>query len=592
MIETHSISYQTQEELLILRRRLQQFNPESCLIQVFSGVVQVARIERLLLELQQVFPGAAVLGASTCGEIHNREVLNGEILVSVCQFSHSRVKTAMVDDFSDLPAAGRQLASELDLPERRAMILFGCGMLAGRIVNAEPLLDSLAEQLPGIIICGGQAGNESEDTDTLVFTEAGVSQHGIAAAMLCGERLDVKTSYNLSWVPIGRKLTITQASGPRVYQIDHQDPKSLYSHYLGEEVAAALPLAAVDFPFLFERDGITMAAHAVGVNADDSFDYIHSFQVGEQVRFGFCHAGLLALGADAMAEAISHDRPEATFVYSCVSRKWILGADIELELGAVADYSPAAGFFCLGEYFTPAGGKPNMFSQTMTVLCLSEKAEDVAVTPTAATDKPQRSQPESRQFRTLSALHRLLETSAMEIESMHLELAKLGRKDSLTGLVSRRAYDDRLLKHLKHPLRGGERLSLLLIELDGFAEFSAQNPGLVVEGCLRGCAQVLKGSVTQAGHLAARYSNQVFACLLTDTDQQAGSQLAEQLCQQLKALSLADSRQPLTASIGGVTIQGSVSLSMQFVKKTAERTLERAQQAGGNQVAWELIGEV
>lgn len=122
-------------------------------------------------------------------------------------------------------------------------------------------------------------------------------------------------------------------------------PYEIYKHYLGQEVVDGLPLSAADFPLIIERDGMMQAIHATGVNEDGSFDFIHNFRPGEQMRFGYCHAGLLAIGANETYEVLSKQDVQAAFVYSCVSTNWVLSTDISVKLSPIADLGCSAGFY-------------------------------------------------------------------------------------------------------------------------------------------------------------------------------------------------------------------------------------------------------
>ena len=136
------------------------------------------------------------------------------------------------------------------------------------------------------------------------------------------------------------------------------------------------------------------------------------------------NGGLLALGAEQLHGELSTGEAQVAYVYSCVSRKWILGADVLVELAPIDALAPSAGFFCYGEYFGRPHGKPLFLSQTLTVLCLSETDAE-ARKADAAEQTPEPTSLGSRQFRTMRVLHRLVETSAREIESMNQELAGL-----------------------------------------------------------------------------------------------------------------------------------------------------------------------
>ena len=251
MITSLNICYHRREDLLSVVNQVAAYPPDQVLIQVFSGVLDLAVIRQLLAELRELLPGRAVIGTSTAGEIMSGEAVEGTILVNFSLFEQSRVRSALVTQNEDLAAAGYELAAALNQKYNKALIILGCGLKDKRTINGEPLLKALDASVNGAIIAGGQAGDNGKGERTFVFTEAGITEHGVAAASVAGEFLTANNTYNLSWVPIGKKLTITEAKGPRVYSIDGQSPYAIYAHYLGQEVADNLPLSAADFPLIY-----------------------------------------------------------------------------------------------------------------------------------------------------------------------------------------------------------------------------------------------------------------------------------------------------------------------------------------------------
>ncbi|RLA19999.1 MAG: hypothetical protein DRQ62_11155, partial [Gammaproteobacteria bacterium] len=409
MIKNINFIYKNKGGLCNAKQSILDHPTEQILIQVFSGIIEKVVIEALLKELKETFPHTPIIGTTTAGEILNSTLLEKTIVISISTFQCTTVRTILESNNDNLSVTGNNIGEKFKDTPPAALILFGCGLKNKRTIDATALLSAIYTNLPNVIVAGAQAGDNGEGKNTFVFTENGVTDTGVVAAGLSGENLDVNNTYNLSWIPIGKKMTITKVDGPRVYSIDDQSPYELYSHYLGKEVADGLPLSAADFPLIIKRNNITMAIHAIGVNDDGSFEYIHSFNPGEQVQFGFCHAGLLAIGARETYNDLKSKQVQASFIYSCVSRKWILGSDINIEISPIAKLAPTSGFFAYGEYFTFQKQKSCLFlSQTMTVLTLAERSEfENRVIhenlPLPITDE------ESKQFKTLKVLHRLVE---------------------------------------------------------------------------------------------------------------------------------------------------------------------------------------
>lgn len=563
MIKSINVLYSQKSDLLAVKQRFNNHPPEKTLIQVFSGQIKKTEIEQLLHDLKDVFQRIPIIGTTTAGEILDGRVIENTVVVNISFFESTTICTTSVDRYHDLWSAGKKLARDLAPTAPKALILFGCSIKDGLKIDASPMLTALYEELPQTVIAGGQAGDNGNGEISYVFTENGIIAHGAVAASLSGKYLSVNNSYNLSWVPIGKKLTITKASGQRVYSIDNRSPLDLYRHYLGSEVVEGLPLAAAEFPFIIEREGIPIAVHALGVNDDGSFNYIHSFHSGEQVQFGFCHSGLLAEAANQTLNDLRIHPIEAAFIYSCVSRKWILGQDIKVEITPISHLAPTTGFFAYGEYFTHPTGECLLFSQTMTVLSLAELAQtDNSNIPTELA--PFITEEESKQLKTLRVLHRLVETSAKEIESINNKLAEMAHEDSLTGLSNRRYFERQFIVEFKRAQRTQEPLSLIMIDVDDFKLYNDTYGHVKGDNCLRGLASALKEVPQRPSDFVSRYGGEEFICILPQTDFDGAMLLAEKIRQNVSKLSIPH----MTSTVSN---QLTVSIGVQTVEKITER---------------------
>ena len=551
MICSQNIRYQSRRDLIAAQQSLGPVHPGKALIQVFSGQIDPLFIQQLLDELADVFPRVAVIGTTTAGEIFDQSATDQEVIINICQFESTQVQSSLLSHNDDLTQCAQLIAQQHHAPD--ALIVFGCGLKEKRTIDATPLLNGLRELMPTTVIAGGHAGDNGAGNKTWVFTEHGISSEGFAIASLRGKQLEVNNHYNLSWVPIGQKFTINKAEGSRVIEIDGRSPYALYCHYLGKEVADSLPLSAADFPLIIEKGGVLMAIHATGVNEDGSFNYMHQFHPGEQVQFGFCHSGLLALSAQEIHKELADKPIDAAFIYSCVSRKWILGADISVEIAPVASLATTAGFFAYGEYFSHPDGSCRYFSQTMTILTLAERS----AAPSDTTTQPKWSaisHEESRQLKTLKVLHRLVETSARELESTNIELATLAHKDTLTGLANRRLLEHKLYTEIARASRNNRRLTLMMIDVDHFKAYNDTYGHVAGDACLRGISQEIAKFTHRVTDLAARFGGEEFICVLPEMEFEAALTVADKIRQAVSDLKIghrtSETYASVTVSIG------------------------------------------
>ncbi|MDK9707438.1 MAG: FIST C-terminal domain-containing protein [Desulforhopalus sp.] len=428
-----NIQYSSADDLFQAKQKLGEYVPQHLLIQVFSGNPAEDYVAELLGQLTKIFPGVPILGATTAGEIMDGASLEKTTVINFSRFDKTTVQTAFIDQNDDMHDAGRRLGLALARKDCRLAIVFGCGIKDGGAVNGEPLLAGFQEACPTLVISGGQAGDNGLAKQTFVFTEHGHTGKGAAAAVLSGDSLRVGTDYNLSWVPLGKKMTITAATGTCIHTIDNRPAKDLYSHYLGEHIAGRLPQSAAEFPLVVRRHGVLLARHANRVLPDGSLEFMAPFYTGETVQFSFCHSGLVAESARATFSRFASSPCDVVFIYSCLSRKWVLGEDSKLELQPLAGLAPTAGFFCYGEYFR--NEDDNMFlSQTMTVLTLAE--DGVGRADTEPVQSLEVQDYRSKQVQDLQALHRLVETSAEEREAVIKELQEaLNEIKTLRGFI-------------------------------------------------------------------------------------------------------------------------------------------------------------
>jgi len=398
-------TYYTDKEALhsfISHEKVQ--DSSSLLIQIFTASADESFISTLLSELNTLLPNAAMIGSTTDGEIMNGEVSSGKVVLSFTQFEHTTLKASIIEHQNDGYASGQYLAKELIEPDTKLMIAF----IDGLHTNGEVFLGGITSVHDNIIVAGGLAGDNSTYNKTFVFTKEHIISCGAVAVSLSSKHLHVHRDYSFNWHPIGNELTITKAENNRVYTIDGKSAVDTYEHYLGENIAKRLPTIGIEFPLIINRNGSDTARAPIEKKEDGSLIMAGNLTTGEKVRIGYGDRKEIVKKSEKMIKSTSQKPSETIFVYSCSTRKYFIGQEVDSETLPLQTISPVSGFFTYGEFFT--SNKKELFNQTATLVSLSESDTIHKVSPNNDIEK------KDIDHVSMDALTRLINVSTLEVK--------------------------------------------------------------------------------------------------------------------------------------------------------------------------------
>ena len=128
---------------------------------------------------------------------------------------------------------------------------------------------------------------------------------------------------------------------------------------------------------------------------------------------------------------------------------------------------------------------------------------------------------------------------------------RLALHDGLTQLLNRRAFDEALERAASQASRGGQSLSLLMIDLDHFKQLNDTYGHTAGDVALQTAAAEIQLQV-RGGDLAARYGGEEFAIILPETDGPAAFRMAERLRKALadRVIKVGQEQIRITASCG------------------------------------------
>ncbi|UCG86101.1 MAG: diguanylate cyclase [Gemmatimonadota bacterium] len=163
------------------------------------------------------------------------------------------------------------------------------------------------------------------------------------------------------------------------------------------------------------------------------------------------------------------------------------------------------------------------------------------------------------------------------------------RVDSLTGLATRRVFDERLIDEWKRAHRAGTSVALGLIDVDRFKEYNAAYGHRVGDERLRHLATLVAEHCRRVGDLAARYDGQEFALLMDGgLDSEQAAAMCERIRRTVAELEIphadAEPAGVFTVSAGAAAMVPSPDLVPERLVSAAETALQHAKQEGRNRV--------
>jgi len=161
------------------------------------------------------------------------------------------------------------------------------------------------------------------------------------------------------------------------------------------------------------------------------------------------------------------------------------------------------------------------------------------------------------------------------------------RRDHLTGVPNRRAFDFALEKEMKTAKRQQHPLTLFMVDLDYFKTFNDLYGHHEGDQALVNVASIIQSCLRRPGDMVARYGGEEFAVILPDTELPQARQLAETMRHAVLGLNIEHKESPqgvVTITLGISELSHDAEMQPQDLVKQADSALYAGKEAGRNQV--------
>jgi diguanylate cyclase (GGDEF)-like protein len=172
-------------------------------------------------------------------------------------------------------------------------------------------------------------------------------------------------------------------------------------------------------------------------------------------------------------------------------------------------------------------------------------------------------------------------------------IAELAQRDALTGTKNRRVFDDHLGRVWQHAIDNGQRVALLLFDVDYFKAYNDHYGHQAGDDTLRRVAQTIQKFVCRPLDIVTRYGGEEFAAILYDVSDKQARDMADRIRDAVAGMAIehraSRTWSRVTISVGVAAIQPTADRTPRGALQLADQALYEAKVQGRNRV--EVMGD-
>lgn len=176
----------------------------------------------------------------------------------------------------------------------------------------------------------------------------------------------------------------------------------------------------------------------------------------------------------------------------------------------------------------------------------------------------------------------------MELKKYKDKLERIAAEDVLTGLATRRRFEEALQSEWRRCRRHQAPLTIAMMDIDFFKPFNDNYGHGAGDDCLRKVGGALGRQVKRAADLVARYGGEEFVCVMPETDLEGGMAFGHALRQAVLDLNLkheySQAADQVTMSVGVSSVVPTEDMDPLDLVRSADKRLYKAKENGRNRV--------
>jgi diguanylate cyclase (GGDEF)-like protein len=528
--------YENEDKFVNSLKKINQWKKSSVtsdvFFQIYSNKLNYSKIEIICAAIEKEMPGAHYIGSSTNGNIFIGEFSKAEIVVVCTVFEYFTTKIKILQyPLSD--ENKQEVASSL-IKEVNENQWCKCVMTYATIrdMSMSDFCESLDDLPESVQLFGGGSFNIDINSDyACVFSSAGkITDHAVVFALMGGEDFNVTSTFITGWKPLGRKLEVTKAEGPLLYELDGRPAYETYYKYLNIKNDEHFFGNTLEFPFLYEYNGINILRAPTAARSDGALVMTADIRENVKARIAYGDPWTILSCVDEEAVKLKEFIPEVISVFSCAGRRTYWGDnEIGKETKPFQSVAPTSGFYTSGE-FLRTNGKVNQHNVTLVIAAMREGKRNLD----AMADVSKNNQEFTGRVSMINRLATFIQASTEELEVANEKLLLAAITDGLTKVLNRKEIQ-RLINEKAEQINNSEdehgkiSSSLIMLDIDNFKAVNDTYGHDKGDEVLIKLAETMNDVISKNAPdgKIGRWGGEEFMILLPDTDDDRAFQIAE-----------------------------------------------------------------
>lgn len=300
-----------------------------------------------------------VIGATTCGEVHDNICLESTFSILMIELDKSAYHIELVSFEEGEAKASKKIAHvALEKFSQPALLTYASKVGA----NGDQIVNAYKEILtPSTPIFGALAGDNFKNKEFTVFHNKIFDTNGLVALILDGEKVKVEGKAYSGWEAMGKTHIVTKSSGNILFELDNIPALKLFIEYFGLETSNNADGAIMEFnpgicslKVIDKNKSEKIRSPLYYDRENNSLILAGELEEGDKVKF--CPMP----GLDTVVKTVSffenyakesNPSVDAIIINSCASRKFAFGPLMGKEINDIYEIwkAPTAGLMAMGE---------------------------------------------------------------------------------------------------------------------------------------------------------------------------------------------------------------------------------------------------